>query len=211
MSKMSLDTFQFDEPTPSTGSRWFGSVPAWCNERRLLLLILAGAFQFAVLGAMVVIHAAPLVVGETILLRVEPVDPRDLFRGDYVTLGYSFSRVPPEGIEGIADSRPSHNHYRPSRQPEEQTVYVSLEPEADGKYWRGTKISTDRPANGKFIRGVYRRERYSLGQLRYGIEAFYVHEGTGRQYEDAARKRQLAAEIAVAPWGQAKLRGLRIE
>ena len=208
---MSHDTFNFEEPSARRELRWFTGTLVWCQAHRRMLLLMAGAFQFAVLAAMVVIHAAPLVVGETILLRVEPVDPRDLFRGDYVALAYGINRLPPEGIEGIANSGPSHSYNGPSREPEEQTVYVSLEPEADGQHWCGTKISTQRPANGTFIRGVYRRERYGMGRLHYGIETFYVPEGTGRKYEDAARSRHLAAELAVAPWGQAKLRGLRIE
>jgi uncharacterized membrane-anchored protein len=31
--------------------------------------------------------------GEKIMLRVEPVDPRDLFRGDYVSLSYEISSL----------------------------------------------------------------------------------------------------------------------
>jgi len=39
-----------------------------------------------VLGGMIALHAAPLWFGETVLLKVEPVDPRGLMRGDYVIL-----------------------------------------------------------------------------------------------------------------------------
>ena len=50
---------------------------------------------------MIAIHACPLVLGERILLKIQPVDPRDLFRGDFVILSYDISRIPEEGIEGI--------------------------------------------------------------------------------------------------------------
>jgi uncharacterized membrane-anchored protein len=208
---MSRESFPFEECQSCVGPAWFDCASTWCRERRRALLLAAGVFQLAILAAMVTIHAAPLVVGETILLRVEPIDPRDLFRGDYMTLSYAISRVPPEGITGIPDARREPNYSGPRREPEERTVYVSLEPDADGRHWHATRFSTQRPATGKFIRGIYRSNSYGPGRLDYGIEAFYVPEGTGGKYEDATRRWHLAAEIALAPWGQAKLRGLRIE
>ncbi len=204
---MSDETFRFDECAICTGPAWLNRASTWCGRHRPMLLIAAGIFQVLVLAAMTAIHAAPLIVGETILLQVEPVDPRDLFRGDYVALSYAINRVPPEGIEGIARSA---DDYGQRREPEERTVYVSLAPEADGKHWHGTKVSVHRPASGKFISGLYRCYPYGPGRLEFGIETFYVPEGTGHRYEDAARQRHLTAEIALAPWGQAKLRGLRI-
>jgi len=206
--------FCFDERAAGPGPAWCHRLLSWLRDRRLALLVAAGVFQAAVLAAMVAIHAAPLVLGETILLRVEPLDPRDLFRGDYVILAYGISRVPPQGIEGIPSSRQPQggsNYNYPPREPEEQTVYVSLEPDADGTHWRGTRFSIQRPATGKYICGVYRREYYGPGRLCYGIETFYVSEGSGPKYEQAARTRQLTAEIALTSRGQAKLRGLRIE
>ena len=208
---MSRESFQFENCRPCVGPAWYDRALTWCRDRRRALLIVTGVFQVTILAAMVAIHAAPLVVGETIVLRVEPVDPRDLFRGDYVTLAYAINRVPPEGITGIPEAQKEPSYNGPRREPEEQTVYVSLEPEADGRHWHATRFSTQRPATGEFIRGVYRRYVWGPGRLYYGIEAFYVPEGTGRKYEEATRSRHLVAEIALAPWGQAKLRSLRIE
>jgi uncharacterized membrane-anchored protein len=64
-----------------------------------------------------------------------------------------------------------------------------------------------KPAAGPFLKG--QMERY--GALKFGIEAYYVQEGTGRRYEQAIRDRKLSAELAVTSGGQAALRGLRIE
>jgi uncharacterized membrane-anchored protein len=49
------------------------------------------------------------------------------------------------------------------------------------------------------------------GTLQFGIEAYYVQEGTGHRYEQAIRDRKLSAELAVTSGGQAALRALRIE
>ena len=65
-------------------------------------MLVAAFFQIAVLLGMIFLNAAPLFLGKTILVRVVPMDPRDMFRGDYVILGYEFSRdIGLLSIEGI--------------------------------------------------------------------------------------------------------------
>ena len=146
---------------------------------------------------MILIESLPLMIGERIVMRVTPVDPRDFFRGDYVILNYDINRVTVPAIEdGQSTWRGPSQHY-------DETVYVPLEREGDGQHWTGTTASLTRPANGKFLRGRvtgdYRQP------LQFGIEAYYVQEGIGKVLEDQIRSRKLSAEIAVAPWGQAKL------
>ncbi len=51
--------------------------------------------QLFILVMMILGRTVPYVGARMVLLQVEPVDPRDLLRGDYVTLGYSISRLPP--------------------------------------------------------------------------------------------------------------------
>jgi len=181
----------------------------WTRTHQTPLLVAGVGFQLLVLVVMIGILAAPLAFGETVLLRVVPVDPRDLFRGDYVRLGYEISRVPAGGIEGLVETRGYAGHHRGKAA--EQTVYVSLEPEADGRHYRAAKASTNRPPSGKYMRGKYKPDWQPGGQMVFGIESFYVPEGTGGAYVEAQRHRRLWAEVALAPWGQATLRGLRIE
>ena len=47
--------------------------------------------------------------------------------------------------------------------------------------------------------------------VKFGIEAFYVQEGTGGEWERLRNARRLAAEVALAPWGKAKLRRLVVD
>ena len=77
---------------------------AWIKGHERLVLLAAAAFQVIFLVAMIGLRVTPLLAGDTIFVRVVPVDPRDLFRGDYVVLGYDFSRVPPAGIDGLEES-----------------------------------------------------------------------------------------------------------
>lgn len=171
------------------------------SHERAVLLIAVG-LQLLVLAGMIVQRLMPLVTGDVLLVRVEPVDPRDLFRGDYVILSYGFSRYPPGGIEGLPSRSGSAYREHANR-----TVYVQLVPDPDGKHYRAGRMSTTRPAAGKFLRG--RIAGYD--RIDFGIESYYVQEGTGRDYEDAVLKGRLSAEIAVTNSGQSALRALHID
>jgi uncharacterized membrane-anchored protein len=177
---------------------WIGRIVEAFKRRERLVLVLGALLQIAVLAGVVVMRSLPLLTGDTVLLRVVPVDPRDMFRGDYVTLGYDISRLTPDRIKGLPKTSASLAG---------QTVYVMLVPEADGAHFQGGAASVDRPSSGKYIRGTIDR----WNRISFGIESYYVQEGAGHDYEAAVRQGHLSAEVAISPDGQAALRGLRIE
>ena len=174
----------------------------WLKARERRILLIAVAAQLVILVAMIAMRAIPLVTGQTVLVKVAPVDPRDLFRGDYVILSYDFSRVSHEEIDGLSDKE------RGSwKKLEGRTVYVPLVPDSNGVHMRAGKATVVKPPAGLFLKGHMKR----YGSMEFGIEAYYVQEGTGRRYEQAIRDRHLSAELAVTSSGQAALRGLRID
>jgi uncharacterized membrane-anchored protein len=154
-----------------------------------LTVAAAVAFQLFVLVGMILGRTVPFLNAQTVLLQVEPVDPRDLFRGDYVTLGYAINRTPGRQYEAG------------------QSVYVTLVPEADGRHFRAGEFLVSPPASGVFIRGTCQ----GYGRVTYGIESFYVQEGTGHDYEKAVQNRRLWAEVALDRQGNPALRRLVIE
>jgi uncharacterized membrane-anchored protein len=182
---------------------WLERLMSRLTSREHLILLLAVGFQVIVLLSMIALRATPLLTGSTILVRVVPIDPRDFFRGDYVVLGYEFSRIPPEGIDGLPKERSRSN----ASQWLGKDVYVTLVPDPDGQHWQTETMSLQRPSEGTYIRGTVT----DFGRLEFGIEAYYVQEGEGKKYEEAIRTHQLSAELAVTKDGQAVLRGLRIE
>ncbi len=201
------------EAAPFVGPAWLYRVAGWLRQRERAVLWTTIAFQLVVLASMIALHAAPLMFGETIRLKVTPVDPRDVMRGDYIILSYAISSVPGAGIEGIPDA---NNHawryWDRDDWLDERTVYVTLEPDADGKFWRSVKASVNKPASGKFIRGKYiRYGSQGLPEIQFGIEAYYVQEGAGKKLEQARNARSLVAEVALMPSGQAALRDLVVE
>jgi uncharacterized membrane-anchored protein len=162
-------------------------------------LLLSGILlQAAVLLGLIGLRLVGLWRGETVLLRVVPVDPRDLLRGDYVTLGYECSRLPRGGVQGTRTGSTSSL--------EGQTVYVPLARDPDGRHWHGEGCTALRPAGGTFLRG-----RIEGGRIVFGIESYFVQEGKGKSYEAAVRVGRLWAEVAVTPEGDASLRKLVIE
>jgi len=88
-----------------------------------------------------------------------------------------------------------------------QTIYVRLEPDADGKHWHSIGYELEPPSEGKFIRGTV----MGNATVDYGIEQFFVQEGRGRDYEQAVLDRKLSAEIAVDGDGNSQIKRLVIE
>ena len=204
------------EPVPLAGPAWLDSATDWIGGHVRPLLVAAAAGQLAVLVGMIAVESAPLLVGQTIRLRVRPVDPRDLFRGDYVILDYDLNDMAAGALQGSRDELAG------------RSVYVTLEPEAGGPYWCPVAAGLQPPEEGAYIRG-----RYDGGPrqpVKFGIEAYFVQEGAGLEWERRMRRMPavmpedgagepaavpaprpssgVSAEIALAPWGQAKLKRL---
>jgi uncharacterized membrane-anchored protein len=162
----------------------------WARDNQARVLRWAILFQMTVMLGVMAAKLPTLLGGETVLLRVIPVDPRDLFRGDYVVLGYDLSLYPGAGagVEG-------------------QTIYAILHREPDGRHWKAARFSFERPSSGTYLRG----KMLGFNRIEYGIESFYVEEGKGHDYEEAVRNRKLSAEVAVGADGKAVLKRLVIE
>jgi uncharacterized membrane-anchored protein len=191
--------FQPPDPDPEPGS-WLTDTDvglikapspplAFAPRWERIAVAAAVIFQVFILVAMLLGRTVPFVGAQTVLLQVEPVDPRDLLRGDYVTLSYGINRPPAGKYE---DGRP---------------MYVTLVPESDGRRYRAGEFLSEPPASGVFIRGTVQ----SQGRATFGIESYYVQEGTGHDYERAVRDRRLWAEVALDRNGNAALRRLLVQ
>ncbi len=179
-------------PAAWPGPAWASALLTWARDRTRPILYVAAGFHLFFLVGMIAVESAPLLFGKTIALRVRPVDPRDFFRGDYVILNYDISQMTPSGTGAMGDP-----------------VYVVIEPGSGSHHWRGVSASYTRPTTGDYLIGRHDPRRW--GGLSFGIEAYYVQEGKGLAWEEAARRGNLTAEVVVAPWGKAKLKRLIID
>ena len=167
----------------------------WIQRRERVLLILAVAFQLGVLGAMIAQSGWTLMTGDTVLFRVIPVDPRDMFRGDYVILRYEFSNISPIGGDIYAAESAGRE------------IYVTLAADSDGRHWSATSATFERPTSGRFMKGKI----VGPGNIEFGIESFFVQEGKGKEYEEARTAHRLSAEVALTADGVARLKNLVLE
>ncbi|MFO0867013.1 MAG: GDYXXLXY domain-containing protein [Gemmataceae bacterium] len=85
-------------------------------------------------------------------------------------------------------------------------MFVPLKKVEGNKFSEPGKLSTHPPAEGTYLRGVSQH-----GSIRFGIEQYFVQEGKGLRFEDAARRRQLIAKVSVPKDGQAMVLDLEID
>lgn len=170
-------------------------------KKKSILIAAACLLQVVILAVMVTAKYLPLATGREILLRVAPVDPRSLFRGQYVALSYPDLRpLDPGALETDFSLDTEFRRGDP--------FYVSLE--QDGRYWKPVAIATGRPPEGLFIEGLL-RYRWSGGQidLKYsGIEAFFASPERALQLERMVVDRKVEAVVAVTSGGKVALKDL---
>jgi uncharacterized membrane-anchored protein len=161
--------------------------------------------QTGVLAWMIYERVNLIKSGREIVLPIVPVDPRDLFRGEYVRLTYPASRVP-TGLFSIEKSA------LPST-----SFYVTLQQDADGN-WSPVKVTEQLEPAAKDSQIVLQARRHEHWWPRngevtvnYGIEQYFIPEGKGLELEVLARSRKLAAAIAVDAKGKAAIKGLAID
>lgn len=178
---------------------------AWLARWRLPLVGLVAAAQALVLAYMVFDRESLLAHGREITLDVRPVDPRSLFRGDYVILSYDISRVPNELFQGNAP-RPGDR------------VYVRLSRAGDGA-WKPAGVTKVFPANpgadDVVLLGIADARWWNVTKdstiVTYGIESFFVPEGSGRAIEAEIRPGKVQANLVVGANGTAAIKALVVD
>ena len=167
---------------------------------KLKLLILVLALQTAWILGTTFVQERALVSGTVILLETHPVDPRDLLRGDYVILNYKISDV------ALNLFSPPHTNALPPG----QTVYVALEPR--GQFHEVVLASTDpiTPGEGQVVlkgrtESWWRGAAVSTVHVAYGLERYYVREGTGNP------RGKLTVQAAVPDSGQARIKEVFVD
>ena len=172
------------------------------GKRKLILaLAIVAVAQTGVLAAMVFDRVTLLQSGREITLPIVPVDPRDLFRGEYVRLGYEINSVPSLLLVGPAPAR-------------NQPFYVTIEKNPLGG-WTPVRVTAALPRENNpdriVLKGRSRPSFPTSTRVTYGIESYFVPEGQGRRLEELARQMKMAARIAVDAKGNAAIKALIID
>ncbi len=168
---------------------------------RMLALMAVLVVELAVIATLVMRYEWRLWYGRPVVLQTVPVDPRDLFRGDYVILNYDVAL--PDGME--ADEADDGTCRR-------------------GDLWLILNQSEDKVSQ---VRRVERAAPATLAddeavlKVRAGcwrgtdfpdtITRYYVPEGTGRDMEKLVREKRLSVVLATTPDGEASIAALRLD
>ncbi len=137
--------------------------------------------------------------GRMITLRTGPVDPYDVMRGYYMTLGFEISRPPGfESEKGRAGER----------------VYTLLQEGEDG-VWNALSAGFEPPAelteNQVVIRGRI-RPAFRQSLIDYGIEKYFVPEAVRSEIEKAIRGEgsRILVDVAVDSDGDSSVLRLHV-
>jgi len=172
--------------------------------------ILAIAVQILIIFAIIIFKVVVLTGGTEVILKIEPVDPRDPLRGDYATFRYNISNFDSYlfGNEQVRNG---------------DTVYVILR--EGKKYWTAQKAQKTKPTadNQIFIKGkvasgglesqaeFFPQQRFSRSRIHivYGIEEYYIPEGKGRGF--SFWNKEAVAKVSVDENGNAVLKQIYVD
>lgn len=184
--------------------------------------LLAGAVCLSILGGMLVGHAWPLWTGEVVRMKVQPVDPRDLFRGEFVRLSMPANRLI-VGEKPAAQTDAGGAVYvraagswtnadaQASRLPRGSVIYVQLEQGPAGEF-QAVSVSRAPVAGARNLRGRLSSSSSEVLTVDYGVDAFFMQEGTAKPIEDAIRAgRTVEMDVAIASSGRARIRNLVVD
>ncbi|MDR7001259.1 GDYXXLXY domain-containing protein [Neobacillus niacini] len=168
-------------------------------------LVFASLVPIVILLGMCFTPLYTLMTGKEIILQTIPVDPSDLFRGDYVTLRYEAEEVPKELVEAevldeLKDGRGEIKVYVTlvKKNGIDTPVKVSLvKPEAGTLYLKGT---LDYIGDN--------RDQKEVAFIQYSLDKYFVEDNTGTDWEAASTKGKILAKVKVKN-GYAILTGIK--
>lgn len=160
----------------------------------------------AVLFLMVISQELRIQSGKHIIVKTVPVDPRSLFRGDYIQLNYDFSRIALDKV------RVSKKYFYSG-----DKIFVKIA-EVAGEW--GIAYVSDKPIrearpNEVVLSGIVQRVsgwgREKHISAAYGIESYFIPEGKGRYIEREIAKKRVKVELSVDKEGYASVCKLFID
>lgn len=154
-------------------------------------------FWLVIILSFIAFKEFTLKTGQEVLFKTIPVDPRDLFRGDYVILNYEISTL---------DITSLHKDF--SNIEVNDKIFVTLKKEKN--YGTPTGIYKRLPENKLFIKGKIKAITNNKINIEFGIESYFVPEGKGREIE-RQRGENLEVKVAIDKFGNAIIKSLVIK
>ncbi|KKH96863.1 hypothetical protein EO95_03660 [Methanosarcina sp. 1.H.T.1A.1] len=184
------------------------------NQKKIFYLTIV--FWLLIFSGFILYKEYTLRTGTEVVLKTEPVDPRDLFRGDYVILNYEISTL---DLDEVAAEDTSFEY--------NDRIYLALALE-DG-YGVPKKVYRNPPGDELYIKGTVKEliydweededgiitEEPQIKELRveYGIESYFVPEGRGLEIESQqwTGEEGVDVKVVVDKYGNAVIKSLLID
>ena len=163
------------------------------SRRRRIALLVIVCVQLAVPLVLAGLAAADLAFGREIRLRAQPVDPLDVFRGNYVVLSYEISTLPVLGEVRRGER-------------------LCARLDESGGEWRATYADPARPA-GTVICGRARDDAAAGEQvgIEYGIETYFASAERAREIESSIASGRLYVVVDLDDDGSARIERLETD
>ncbi|MCM3693509.1 GDYXXLXY domain-containing protein [Neobacillus niacini] len=156
-------------------------------------LIAALAVPVLILVGMCFTPLYTLITGEDIILETVPVDPTDLFRGDYVTLRYAAEEIP----KSLVDEEVLNEYQSDFKVTE---VFVLLEKK--GGVHAPRKVTLEEPEQGLFLKGELQYinktvEGVEAAFIEYSLDRYYVEDNSGTEWEEASAQGEVLVKAKL--------------
>ncbi|WP_209446911.1 GDYXXLXY domain-containing protein [Paenibacillus jamilae] len=183
-------TWWFDRRMAHSGKTAFDADHRSFSFMRLspLLIAIVIVLQLGIIGYQTARSETLLVTGASVKLKLAPIDPRSLLQGDYVALNYDISTPPSKN--SLQEKDWNRGKVKVVLTPDSQGVYI-----ADRLYQDGEKLAHHE---------IVLNGQWNGSRILYGIENYFIPEGTGRTVEQNAHY----AYIRVSRNGDALLERL---
>ena len=161
------------------------------RRRRIALLVVVCA-QLAVPLALAGLAAADLAFGEEIRLQAQPIDPIDVFRGNYVVLRYEIS-----SLQAVSEVAGATRCAQTSSSPRTPGAPATRSPSA---------------ARQDDLRPGARNDAHAgetVG-IEYGIETYYANAERAREIESSIASGQLYVVVDLDDDGSARIKRLEV-
>ena len=171
-----------------------GGLPSHPSRTGHLARVVAAVLaSLALLGVAVWPQLSARLTGDEVVLRVQPVDPIDPFRGAYVDLAY-----PDLPNQQLDETNPLTEEEQEAYDAARGTAYVPLT--LQGEVWVGGELRRTAPEEG-----LYLTCDDSSWRLRCGIESWFLPQSEAKALEDAVRDGRALATVRVDGSGNAAL------
>lgn len=164
------------------------------NRKKSFFIVLL--VPLLILLLMAVKPASAFLFGEKIILESMPVDPRDLFYGDYINVNLAITEIPMEKVN--EDVRQALKEFEDNNRYSPITVYTILT--QDEGIYSAKEVRLTKPEDELYIKGkvhYYSPEYDSSLMIDYQLNRFYVEENTGKAIEEVAQNGKVHIAVKV--------------